>query len=865
VTITAATSSAHGSATISDSNAAANCSGVAVCVANVGDTISVAASALSGYELSGWSGGTCKGDDNPCTFPAATPETDTAAFAATPTATITAVAGPGLDGSVALSDPGDKVVDCANSMTCVVPLGDSVTLTATPSAGYSIVSWSGGSCSGTATTCVLSAVTSDTTVTVEFALATAGDVSQAVFVSPNGNDANPGTQSLPVLTPQRGIQLIEASAGVKKQLRLAQGSYSGGLSLSASDDGVVIYGDFNPTTWTATTNPATPTTISGAPQAVLADHATSIFIQQVDLVGTADPGVTTSVYGVRAINGSQLTLSDVSVQAADALPGAPGADGVQGQSGGNGGAGRPGQTAAQVVAACLASGGSSCTAVDGQGGAPGLGVNGNDRFLAQSNTYRQNPLLEARSKTLPRPAAGPSAGDGGFGGWGASAAPSALQGCLKSACGPEQLAPKTQALELTALWFGSIGSKSLGVATPAVEGGGGADGYSNAAGDGYAGKNGFNGLDGTAGTEGTSGANPTSQGDTWTPGSGTAGGVGTPGAGGGGGGGGGGGVGSIELAGYSVVYGSGNGGGGGGGGGGAGAGGSGGQGGGGSFGIYMNGSSSVTATNGSTVVAGNGGAGGNGGPGGAGGKGGAGGAGATNGVPTQGAGGNGAAGGSGGSGGGGGGGAGGPSYAIYQADGSASSWAPNSVALSAGTPGSGGVSGGPVANTAPPGGGGASHACSVTCGFLSTVALEPPAYALLQGTKLQMLIECSAVCSGSGALRYPPKKTIAAASAGKLLTQFHFRLSSHGATVVTATLTPAGRKLLAGKRRLVVGVTIVFSEAGHHPVTYVSAIELTRTTPPKPQAHKKALREGSMIDAVIILPNAEPGSARSRR
>ena len=269
----------------------------------------------------------------------------------------------------------------------------------------------------------------------------------------------------------------------------------------------------------------------------------------------------------------------------------------------------------------------------------------------------------------------------------------------------------------------------------------------------------------------------------------------------------------------------------------------------------MNGSSSVTATNGSSVVAGNGGAGGSGGLGGEGGNGGAGGAGATNGVPTEGAGGNGGAGGSGGSGGGGGGGAGGPSYAIYQADGSASTWAPDSVALTAGTPGGGGVSGGPVSNTAPPGGGGASHACSVTCGFLSSVALEPPAYALLRGGKLQMLIECSAVCSGSGALRYPPKNRVAAASAGTLLTHFRFRIAGHGATIVTATLTPAGRKLLAGKPRLVVGVTIVFSEAGHHPVTYLSALDVTRTTPPRPKAHKKGFREGSRIQSVIVLPS----------
>jgi len=282
-------------------------------------------------------------------------------------------------------------------------------------------------------------------------------------------------------------------------------------------------------------------------------------------------------------------------------------------------------------------------------------------------------------------------------------------------------------------------------------------------------------------------------------------------------------------------------------------GGGGGAGGGGSFGIYMNGSSVVTATNASSVVAGNGGAGGAGGTGGAGGAGGAGGTGGTNGIPTEGAGGSGGSGGSGGGGGAGGGGAGGPSYAIYQADGSASTWIPISAVVAAGSVGAGGTSPGPGANTAPPGSGGASHACSVSCGFTSVVALEPPAYALLRGTKVTMEIECSAACSGTGILNYPPRDTAAAASSGRLVTRFSFRLRAKGATAVTATLTPAGRKLMAKKQRLIVAATIVFKETGRRPLTYVSALDVTRTAP-KPRSHTKGSRAGTPIRAVISLP-----------
>jgi hypothetical protein len=44
-------------------------------------------------------------------------------------------------------------------------------------------------------------------------------------------------------------------------------------------------------------------------------------------------------------------------------------------------------------------------------------------------------------------------------------------------------------------------------------------------------------------------------------------------------------------------------------------------------------------------------------------------------------------------------------------------------------------------------------------------------------------------------------------------------------------LTPAALKLLAGKNRLIASATIVFRVAGGRPVTYVSALDVTRTTP----------------------------------
>ncbi len=537
-TAAASAGSGSGSATVSDSNPVAACTKAMKCLTYVGDPLTITATAGSASRLTGWSGGTCSGVASPCSFTSAKTETDTASFVKT----VTITAATSGSGTATITDS-DALANCTKVTTCIADAGDSVTVTATPTPGFVLTGWSGGSCAGTRSTCVLSNVSANTTVSVQFGLPLAGTAAQAVFVSPTGSDANPGTESAPVLTPQHALLLVEASGRSKDQLRLAQGSYGGGLSLTSADDGVAIYGGFVASSWASSNSPATATTISGAPAAVLADHATGVLIQQVDLLGQVAAGVSPSVYGVRAIDGSQLTLSDVAVAAANASPGLAGTLGPDGAAGGAGGRGAAGQSAAQVVAACLASDGSSCRATEVAGGVAGRGANGNDYSLRGNGTYKRNPLLLARSKTLPDPQPGPSAGDGGFGGWGSTASPSALQGCIGkgvfAACGPEQISSKTRKPQVIALWYGSLGSTPSGGSGLALEGRGGADGYYNAGGDGYPGKGGSPGSRGAAGGGGANGANPVSPGDAWAPGSGSTGSTGSPGAGGGGGGGGG--------------------------------------------------------------------------------------------------------------------------------------------------------------------------------------------------------------------------------------------------------------------------------------------------------------------------------------
>ncbi|MGA3361096.1 MAG: hypothetical protein ABSD82_03595 [Solirubrobacteraceae bacterium] len=812
------------------------------CSVTYGDQVQITATGDSpnnntGFHFEQWSGvtPTCTGTDHLCTFTASQNETDIATFIPPAEFTISASAGPG--GSVALADTNDTLPVCPTGSTnCVVDYLDDVTITATPLAGFTVASWSGGGCTGTTDTCTIDNIAADASVAVTFALPVPGTGSTAVYVSPNGSDANAGTESKPVATLQRGLAIAENDPGAFNQLRVAQGSYSGPLDLTARDDGIGIYGGFNPSSWVATYNPATPTTISGAPEAVLANGASDVTLQQLDVDGQGSNAPSSSSYGIVALGGATLTLNNVAVRAANGTAGSSGSSGSAGTDGSAGGTGGSGQTAAAVVAACLASS-THCSPVDPAGGSAGVGANGNDYSLRHAAAYEQNPLMLAAADTLGLPGSGPSAGDGGFGGFGSTGAPTTSQGCVGTGaaqeCGPTKIVSgKTEVL---GPYVGAVGSSTYD-ANVIGGGAGGSAGASSSTTDGHSGANGSAGTNGAHGANGAAGSSGSPAGPAWTPGNGGAGANGAPGSGGGGGGGGGG---DMQLGPNGPIYGSGNAGGGGGGGGTGGTAGAGGGGGGGSFGLYLDGDSTVTALLGSTITAGNGGAGGNGGSGGDGGAGGSGGAGGAAGVPRIGAGGNGGQGGSGGGGGAGGGGAGGPSYAFYVADTGVSTVSMNDATFANGTGGIGGLSGdsGSSRLQAPPG---PSGACSGACPSLPIVL---PALGLLSGHQITATLKCRAVCHGTATVRL---MRTGSAKSGTLLAQLAFRLNGGVLSAVHLTLKPGGVGALAAVQRLAVQLTTVVA-AGGKSNTFVSVLELTRKLPPQATAvaaHPSAARNG---------------------
>ena len=147
-----------------------------------------------------------------------------------------------------------------------------------------------------------------------------GDASAAVFAAPDGSDANPGTQAQPVQTLTQAVALAAAGG---KQVYAAVGTYSR-VVLQTTHDGIQIFGGYQRgASWTRTSSLAT--TVQGQPEAVLADNATDVVLQLLDLEGTRGTGL--SAYGLRAVNGSKVAL------VASTVSSGPGGSGSAGSSG----------------------------------------------------------------------------------------------------------------------------------------------------------------------------------------------------------------------------------------------------------------------------------------------------------------------------------------------------------------------------------------------------------------------------------------------------------------------------------------------------------------------------------------------------
>jgi hypothetical protein len=275
-----------------------------------------------------------------------------------------------------------------------------------------------------------------------------GDERKAIFVSPLGNDMNPGTRA----RPKRQIDAAIAAAPVGTDVYAAAGAYQR-VRLKT---GVDVYGGYDAATWKRSLTLVTQ--ITGVPEAVYAFGDTGVVLQLLAVQGTSGGQPGASAYGIRAINGSSLTLQRVTVLAGNGSPGSDGSPGAAGEQGGRGGrgvrgacdtlvralggvggfspAGRtggnggsgvyedagkrgepgllgtPGGFAGAPSWGSAGSGGPGGDGKDGASGAPGAaGAGGTDSTMLASNTWQGQPGTPGGSG-----APGNGGGGGGAGG-----------------------------------------------------------------------------------------------------------------------------------------------------------------------------------------------------------------------------------------------------------------------------------------------------------------------------------------------------------------------------------------------------------------------------------------------------------------
>ena len=153
-----------GSGSVTSAPAGISCPGTCSHAYTSGTRVTLTAAPASGSTFAGWSGGVCSGTGT-CVVTISSDQSVTATFNTTPapgqrtlTVTLTGT-GSGSVSGTGISCPGT----CSHSYT----QGTVVTLTATPASGSVFGGWSGGGCSGTATSCSVT-MSSDQAVSGSF-------------------------------------------------------------------------------------------------------------------------------------------------------------------------------------------------------------------------------------------------------------------------------------------------------------------------------------------------------------------------------------------------------------------------------------------------------------------------------------------------------------------------------------------------------------------------------------------------------------------------------------------------------------------------------------------------------------------------
>ncbi|MGH2857077.1 MAG: InlB B-repeat-containing protein, partial [Solirubrobacteraceae bacterium] len=139
-----------GSGSVSSSPAGVSCPGSCAAQFANASTVTLTETPAAGWQFAGWSGGGCAGTAVGCSVPVGAQTAVTATFTAIPDETLSVSrAGPG-SGSVSSSPAG---ITCPGACSAAFEQGTAVTLTETAATGSLFAGWTGGGCSGTASTC----------------------------------------------------------------------------------------------------------------------------------------------------------------------------------------------------------------------------------------------------------------------------------------------------------------------------------------------------------------------------------------------------------------------------------------------------------------------------------------------------------------------------------------------------------------------------------------------------------------------------------------------------------------------------------------------------------------------------------------
>jgi hypothetical protein len=204
-----------------------------------------------------------------------------------------------------------------------------------------------------------------------------GDVTDAIFVSATtGNNANPGTKALPMLTINAGISAAVSSG--KTQVYISSGNYNERVNLT---NGISLYGGYSATSnWARSASNIvniTGTLVSGTVIGIQGSSitaSTTVNMITVNTINNVSAGG--SNYAIHCVSCTGLSITNCNLTAGNGAAGTTGANGNAGSAGNNGNAGSGGHCSNDGPGAAGGTAGTSSCSTSGGSGGIGGGTSG---------------------------------------------------------------------------------------------------------------------------------------------------------------------------------------------------------------------------------------------------------------------------------------------------------------------------------------------------------------------------------------------------------------------------------------------------------------------------------------------------------